>query len=306
MSEIGDRCVGRWPDILMHIGIESRFLRNRHGPCPMCGGKDRFRFDNKEGRGTFFCSQCGAGDGLNLVMLAKRVEFPDAVKLVEPLVGTARRTAPRAPARTSVNELRRMWRDSWPVKGDNTAGRYLMRRCKIDRFPKALRHIDTLRYWGGDDPCYFPGMLACVTAPDGKGTQLYRTYLVDPDQKAPVECPRRMMPGEVARGSAVRLAELAGSTLGIAEGIETALSAGVLHQLPVWAAIGTKGMENWWPPAGIERVVIFADRDENHAGQVAAHTLAHRLILKGIGATVEVPPLGDWNDYHQSLPAKVA
>ncbi|NYY79755.1 hypothetical protein DMH17_06695 [Raoultella planticola] len=33
----------------------------------MCGGADRFRFDDKEGRGTWFCNQCGAGDGLKLV-----------------------------------------------------------------------------------------------------------------------------------------------------------------------------------------------------------------------------------------------
>jgi putative DNA primase/helicase len=306
MSEIGDRCVGRWPDILMHLGIDSRFLRNRHGPCPVCGGKDRYRFSNKNGCGMFFCNQCGAGDGFKLIMLTKRIAFAEAVRLVEPLVGMARRELPKSPARTSLNELRRMWRDSWPVKTDNTAGRYLMRRCKIDRFPKALRHIDTLPYWEGGEPRYFPGMLACVTAPDDRAIQLYRTYLADPDQKAPVECPRRMMPGEVVRGSAVRLAELDGATLGIAEGIETALSASLLHQLPVWAAIGTAGLESWWPPAGIERVVIFADNDRNGAGEAAAYTLKHRLLIKGIEAKVQSPPEGDWNDYHQSSPAKVA
>ncbi|MDI5829610.1 hypothetical protein MJN51_36035, partial [Salmonella enterica subsp. enterica serovar Kentucky] len=35
----------------------------RHAPCPACGGKDRFRFDDN-GRGSFICNQCGAGDGL--------------------------------------------------------------------------------------------------------------------------------------------------------------------------------------------------------------------------------------------------
>ena len=33
----------------------------------MCGGADHFRFDDKEGRGTWFCNQCGAGDGLKLI-----------------------------------------------------------------------------------------------------------------------------------------------------------------------------------------------------------------------------------------------
>ena len=39
----------------------------RHCPCPVCGGKDRFRFDNKDGRGTYICNQCCSGDGLELI-----------------------------------------------------------------------------------------------------------------------------------------------------------------------------------------------------------------------------------------------
>jgi hypothetical protein len=27
----------RWLDILPALGVPSRFLRNKHGPCPMCG-----------------------------------------------------------------------------------------------------------------------------------------------------------------------------------------------------------------------------------------------------------------------------
>ena len=34
------------------LGVPAKALTNRHGPCPICGGKDRFRFDDKGGRGT--------------------------------------------------------------------------------------------------------------------------------------------------------------------------------------------------------------------------------------------------------------
>ena len=37
---------GRWPEILAALGIDPAALRNRHGPCPGCGGRDRFRFDD--------------------------------------------------------------------------------------------------------------------------------------------------------------------------------------------------------------------------------------------------------------------
>ncbi|GHM17395.1 hypothetical protein ECZU43_14530 [Escherichia coli] len=56
--------LGHWPRILPALGIQ--VLKNRHQPCPVCGGSDRFRFDDREGRGTWYCNQCGAGDGLKL------------------------------------------------------------------------------------------------------------------------------------------------------------------------------------------------------------------------------------------------
>lgn len=59
---------GRWPHILSALGINVPSAR-RHGACPACGGKDRFRLDDKDGRGTWFCNQCGNGDGLDLVRL---------------------------------------------------------------------------------------------------------------------------------------------------------------------------------------------------------------------------------------------
>lgn len=59
---------GQWQVILPQLGIDIP-KRGQHGPCPACGGKDRFRFDNLEGRGTWFCNQCSpqSGDGLALV-----------------------------------------------------------------------------------------------------------------------------------------------------------------------------------------------------------------------------------------------
>ena len=46
------RARGRWREILPRFGIAGRFLQNRHGPCPLCGGKDRYRFDDRDGSGS--------------------------------------------------------------------------------------------------------------------------------------------------------------------------------------------------------------------------------------------------------------
>ncbi|OTQ73791.1 primase-helicase zinc-binding domain-containing protein [Gilliamella sp. N-G2] len=65
INEITTQAVGKWQSIFSSLGIEVG--NGRHCPCPVCGGKDRFRFDNKDGRGTYICNQCGSGDGLELI-----------------------------------------------------------------------------------------------------------------------------------------------------------------------------------------------------------------------------------------------
>ena len=65
INEITTQAVGKWQSIFNSLGIEVG--NGKHCPCPVCGGKDRFRFDNKNGRGTYICNQCGSGDGLNLI-----------------------------------------------------------------------------------------------------------------------------------------------------------------------------------------------------------------------------------------------
>ena len=74
--------INQWSEILVGLGIDPQFLVRRHGPCPACGGKDRFRFDDLEGRGTFYCNQCGAGDGIRLLQNVFGWTFPETLKAV--------------------------------------------------------------------------------------------------------------------------------------------------------------------------------------------------------------------------------
>src|ERR1700756_5830301 len=86
-DEIRERAVGKWSGILSALGIASNYLRNKHGPCPACGGKDRFRWDNKAGAGTFYCSNCGAGDGIKLLMIVKGCDYKQAREQVGRVIG---------------------------------------------------------------------------------------------------------------------------------------------------------------------------------------------------------------------------
>ncbi|MDN4274983.1 DNA primase, partial [Citrobacter freundii] len=76
---------GHWPRILPALGVT--VIKNRHQACPVCGGSDRFRFDDKEGRGTWFCNQCGAGDGLKLVEKVFGVTPSEAAGKVNAVTG---------------------------------------------------------------------------------------------------------------------------------------------------------------------------------------------------------------------------
>lgn len=86
--------------------------------------------------------------------------------------------------------------------------------------------------------------------------------------------------------------------MGIAEGIETALCAGKLFGLPVWAATCAGLLKTWEPPEGCREVVICADNDESCAGYDAALDLGKRLHRMGIKWELRMPEqVGtDWCD----------
>ena len=102
---------------------------------------------------------------------------------------------------------------------------------------------------------------------------IHRTFLLD-DGSGKAPAGKKML--DAVAGGSVRLAPLPGDgRLGIAEGIETALSAQAIFGIPTWAALSADGVRRWEWPAGIAHVTIFADAGE--AGIQAAAALAERL-----------------------------
>lgn len=107
-SSIIDAANGRWPDILSTIaGLTPEQLTDTHQPCPLCGGTDRYRFDDLDGSGSWFCNQCGgkdgrggAGNGMDLLMRRTGLPFADAARRIEQHLGlqpeptSKRRTKP--------------------------------------------------------------------------------------------------------------------------------------------------------------------------------------------------------------------
>lgn len=68
-------------------GINFAKPAHQHQACPMCGGSNRFRCDDKRGEGTWICSQCGAGNGFLLVKGFTGLDAYDTNKLIAGALG---------------------------------------------------------------------------------------------------------------------------------------------------------------------------------------------------------------------------
>lgn len=296
---IQQRALGRWRHLLPMCGIHEQFLTGKHGPCPMCGGTDRWRFDDKGGRGSWFCSQCGAGSGVDLVMKLNKLSFVEAKKLIEQHLPDAAVAMPKPKREVDTSRFVNLWRVSQPLDGTDPASLYLAGRgLAHTAWPSQLRYARKATYWHDDKTrTDHPAMVALYVSPDRQSSTVHFTYLDERGRKADVPKKRKLAPGKVPYGGAVRLAPSA-ETMGIAEGIETALSAMRLFDVPVWAALSAGNLVKWQPPANVRHVLVFGDADKSLAGQHAAWSLAYRLKTEGIEAEVRLPDeIGtDWND----------
>lgn len=290
-----DAARGRWVGILSAIGIDESHLRNKHGPCPVCGGKDRFRFDDKDGNGTWFCSHCGSGRGIELVMLLKGCQFKDACAMIDPLIGK------------SAMHTSRQRKDPVPllirIKSQSTreyreVRRYLESRG-LEVPPGVLEHGGMTYYSDGSVIGKYAAMIAPMICAGGELASIHVTYLHG-GAKASVDSPKKMMPPAIKlAGSCVRLYRRDDTgVIAIAEGIESAIAYKVLTGVPTWAATNATLLAQWKPPEGITRVVVAGDNDASFAGQEAAYMLARRLKSDGLDVNVDIPAVTDtdWCD----------
>ena len=160
---------GRWREIHIGLGIGPEYLTGKHGPCPGCGGTDRFRSDNKDGRGTWICGGGGerqAGDGFALLSHVNGWSASESYLAVArwfgvpDLDGTAPTPAPRpapepvaaTPKRSTANYVR----DLWPAaeRSDAVVGSHPYALSKgINHAAGAGRGIVTGRVVGTEVDC---------------------------------------------------------------------------------------------------------------------------------------------------------
>lgn len=282
-----DAAVGKWIGILKHFGVDEAHLRNKHGPCPLCGGSDRFRFDDKEGRGTWYCNQCGAGDGLRLALEVTGLEFKELASRIDEIVGNIEPEKAKENRADPRKRLRKIAMGLRKPEGINPVRLYLKNRGL--RAGRKIKYHPALRYYGEGEAKTFPAMVCLFESPAGQPITYHVTYLTERGEKAPVGAVKKIMPpvGEMA-GGAIRLTEVY-EHIGIAEGIETALAVMHTYEVPCWACANSVMLEKFEPPEGVKRVSIFGDNDTNYTGQKAAFALANRLERLGYQTSVVIP-----------------
>lgn len=289
VTETVKQACGHWPRILPALGVT--VIKNRHQACPVCGGTDRFRFDDKEGRGTWFCNQCGAGDGLKLIEKVFGVSASEAAGKVNAVTGNLSPVVPEVIAATEAGtEADRKAAAALAVKlmeksRPATGNAYLTRKG----FPTlecltlaAMHKTGGVTYRAGD---------VVVPLCDDTGT-LINLQLINADGL------KRTLKGGQVKGTChiIEGKKQAGKRLWIAEGYATALT---VHHLTGETVMVALSSVNLLSLASLARqkhpacqIVLAADRDLNGDGQIKAAAAAE--ACEGV---VALPPVfGDWND----------
>lgn len=263
-----------WPDFA--VGGHTR-------DCIVCEGRKKLGITiNPDGSGVAHCHKC---------------------HFVETYRGSSSRRS--GPVRSTVRPLvpqtlsqlgQELFASCTGLRG-TTGERYLMaRNCALPPDDGDLRYHPNLRHFSGYTG---PALVALVThAVTRVPMTLHRTWIRSDGKKADVDPPRMLLGGHRKAGGVIRLwpDECVTHSLGIAEGIETALTLATVLK-PAWSLIDAGNLAALPALAGIEVLTIAADHDE--AGLKAATACATRWTAAGCDVRIVIPPRArtDLNDF---------
>lgn len=321
-----------WQHVLPRLGIDERLIANpkRRGPCPICGGKSRFRFSNENGRGTWICN-CGGGDGVRLIARVNGMTDTRAIFELRDLIFgkqadaerfTRKAPLPAQPVKSAADiekaraSLRRTWGKSTAIQG-TLSWRYLDGRVpglQPQWLTSDLHHHAKLYHMDEDlgKKGHHPALLSLVrdASNPSETVTIHRTYLDQGGGKA------RVSPGqgkklmetviEKISGHSIRLNNAKSAIVLVSEGIENGLAwvAAMQNQYPVYSAVNCYNMARFrWPP-GTKVLVICGDHDPVdpktglRPGFHNAMLLKERAIKEGLLAVVKIPRVQsiDWDD----------
>jgi hypothetical protein len=261
------------------------------GPCPVCGGKDRFGVNIT--KQVWNCRGCSrGGDVIDLAQHAGGETFAEAVAAL----------SGETPAGFKFSARQRDPNDDHDdVRRRRDMARGLWAQRKPPAGSIAETYLRKARGYGGPLPAtlgflrpfkdYPPSLIAAFAMPEEAEPGVLRAPLdvdavqlialrADGSNKAAVEIQKRTIGSP--KGMPIAVAP-ANDLLAISvhEGIEDALSAHEATGLGAWASGGAPFLPHLADavPSYIETVTVVAHSDE--AGRIGARALARRLAARG-------------------------
>lgn len=304
VSDVAAAACGHWPELLAAVGIDIP-RRGKHGPCPFCGGSDRFRLDDKGGRGTWICNQCGSGDGLDLLARVTGKSTKEAAELIAPLVGLSaggldpvererihQQQQARAEQERKQDEQQRQKaaRRAAAIAGDVAQGVSPYLTAKGLEWPQATINRTLIREGGENYPA---GSL--VIPLTNEAGELVNVQLIRADGS------KRYLAGGQKAGAFHRIG--GGAFVAVVEGYATGLSVHLATGATVYCAMDCGNLaavaqiaRRQHPKA---RILLCGDNDAHTQGN-PGKTKAEQAAA-AIGGLIALPPIaGDWNDHHRA------
>jgi hypothetical protein len=253
------------------------------GPCPQCGGCDRFAVSIR--KQIFLCRGCGrSGDVIAMVQHIDGVDFKIAVQTLggderKPIAPIAKPTEPKESDEEKTKRALKIWDDASEVN-DTLAEQYLRRRgLDLPEDDHALRFYSPCAFGVGKYPCLIALFRDVLT---NEPKAIHRIVLG----------PGGMLIGKRMLGRvgdcAIKIDEDENVTIGLSvgEGIETMIAARMRGFRPAWA-LGSAGTLKTFPVlSGVECLSIVVDHDlpdknGRQAGQEAALECSQRWTAAG-------------------------
>lgn len=275
----------RIEDEIARRGIKLSVRGPEHwGPCPVCGGTDRFSINTR--KQVWHCRKCDmGGDVIALVQHIDGCDFKAAVRTLGVEERPIARPVPTSPLpdRTHNGNSARageLWRAAIPITG-TLAMAYLANRGLgyTDVYGDVLRFHPRCPFGGETHPC----MVALFRRISGHDpVAIHRTALTPDGRKV-----NRMTLGPIG-GAAIKLTGDEDVTYGlhIGEGIETTLAAISLGFRPAWALGSAGAIRNFPVLVSIHALTSLVDHDRpdlngRQAGHEAARECGQRWKAAG-------------------------
>lgn len=341
--------INDWEQLLIEDGFPATLFNKKHQDCPICSAPKSFRAGQLSKKAIndsfrYVCSKCTASEyktGFEFLAAFHHLHTstdvyryiyqeilkgePATTRVLPQAVGPRNVMTPEM-VQKSLRTNGLLWSKSHGVREGDAVWKYLNRRLpNIRTIPDDI-HITKAQYWehleGQERPVLlgeFYAMILRGFSPCGKLVQLHTTFLTEDGHKAPVTNVKKTRPGNGYSSFAFRIGVPVDGVLGVCEGVETALSAWLLHDMTVWPCHSAAVLANFEVPDiyknTVQKIVIFADNDRSklqngnirNTGYQAAEKLAKKLRSQGYKVVIMLTGrIGDFNDHYLAMSAPKA